>query len=170
MRRQFILATLIFAGAVALAGTEIATGKMRGKGYNPPAFYIRDAPSKQWVKTYTGPQYDAQASGRLMNLRIGQAVVHDEWLTEAAFDPEAHTGRVIAGLDTYKQHGILAVNVSLQRANPEYRLMIFPFKHVAPAANSMPRDDMPVEERDPAYLKAVLEHIAGKVFAKKNMP
>lgn len=63
-----------------------------------------------------------EATGKLMNLRIAQVAVDDEWLTETTFDPEAHTNRVIAALDIYKKHGILAINVSLQGANPEYKL------------------------------------------------
>ncbi|MDZ4798453.1 MAG: hypothetical protein SGI92_09850 [Bryobacteraceae bacterium] len=114
------LTLLLLAVAGTASATEIATGKMLGKGYDARAFYTRSA--GKWVKTYTGPQYKPEAAGRLMNLRIGQAVVHDEWLTEASFDPEAHTTRVIAALDAYKQHGILAINVSLQGANPEYQL------------------------------------------------
>ena len=74
------------------------------------------------LRLFVLAKYRPEAAGKLMNLRIGQAIVHDEWLTEAPFDPEAHTDRVIAALDTYKKHGILAINVSLQGANPEYGL------------------------------------------------
>ncbi|HYO81118.1 MAG TPA: hypothetical protein VES20_06935 [Bryobacteraceae bacterium] len=54
------------------------------------------------------------------DLRVAQALYHDEWLTEARFDPEAHTRRVIAALDTYRAHGILAISVSLQGGNMAY--------------------------------------------------
>lgn len=120
MKQPIGIALLVLAVAAMAQATEIATGKMLGKTYDARAFYTRAA--GKWSKTYTGPQYKPEAAGRLMNLRIGQAVVHDEWLTEAPFDPEAHTRRVIAALDTYQKHGILAINVSLQGANPEYRL------------------------------------------------
>jgi hypothetical protein len=109
------------ATALLLPAVEIATGKMLGSGYDARSFYVRSG-GGQWVKTYSGPQYRPEAAGKLMNLRIAQGIVHDEWLTEAPFDPEAHTSRVIAALDTYKKHGILAINVSLQGANPEYGL------------------------------------------------
>jgi hypothetical protein len=52
-----------------------------------------------------------------MNLRIAQALFDDEWLTEAPFNPEVNTDRVIAALDTYREHGVLAINVSLQGGN-----------------------------------------------------
>jgi hypothetical protein len=73
----------------------------------------------RWVKTYTGKQYRSQAAGRLMNLRIAQALYDDEWLTEFRFDPKANTRRVIAALDTY--HGIRAISVSLQSGNAGYK-------------------------------------------------
>jgi len=75
------LTLLLLAVACTVPATEIATGKMLGKGYDARAFYTQSA--GKWVKTYTGPQYRPEAVGRLMNLRIAQAVVHDEWLTEA---------------------------------------------------------------------------------------
>ena len=55
-----------------------------------------------------------------MNLRIAQGLYDDEWLTESKFDPEENTSRLIAALDTYKSHGILAINVSLQAGNAGY--------------------------------------------------
>src|SRR5437667_9446942 len=56
----------------------------------------------------------------LMNLRICQALFHDEYLTEVRFDPKAHTQRVIDALDTYKRNGILAISVSMQGGNMQY--------------------------------------------------
>jgi hypothetical protein len=41
-------------------------------------------------------------------------------LTEGALDPDQNTARAIAALDTYKKHGVLAINVSLQCGNPGY--------------------------------------------------
>jgi hypothetical protein len=99
---------------------EIATGKMLGDGYEQRAFYVREKPGQPWRKTYTGRQFRPEAAGRLMNLRIAQALFHDEWLTEFPFDPEKNTDRVIAALDTYRAHGILAINASLQGGNPGY--------------------------------------------------
>ncbi len=55
-----------------------------------------------------------------MNLRIAQGLFHDEWLTEFPFDPEENTGRLIKALDAYKEHGILAISVSLQGGNAGY--------------------------------------------------
>jgi hypothetical protein len=107
-------------GARPVKATEIATGKMLGPGYDQRAFYVRDAADRPWHKTYTGPDYRAEAQGRLMNLRIAQAFFHDEWLTEFPFDPAAHTQRVIDALEVYKAHGILAINASLQGGNPGY--------------------------------------------------
>ena len=100
-------------------GVEIATGKMLGQGYDARAFYLREK-GGQWRKTYTGPQFRPAAAGRLMNLRIAQGLYHDEWLTEFPFDPEENTSRLIRALDTYKEHGILAINVSLQAGNAGY--------------------------------------------------
>lgn len=116
-----LFAFVVFLLPAAPAGAiEIATGKMLGSGYEQRSFYVRDASSQPWRKTYSGPQFRPEAAGRLMNLRIAQALFHDEWLTEFPFDPEKNTGRVIEALDTYKAHGILAINVSLQGGNPGY--------------------------------------------------
>jgi hypothetical protein len=118
-RTLLFLALLLAAAALGLPAIEIATGKMLGPRYDQRAFYVRE-PGGQWQKTYTGPQYRPEAAGRLMNLRIAQALFHDEWLTEGTVDPDQNTDRVIAALDTYRQHGILAINVSLQCGNPGY--------------------------------------------------
>jgi hypothetical protein len=106
---------------VAPAGAiEIATGKMLGAKYDQRSFYVRDKPGDAWRKTYSGPEFRPEAAGRLMNLRIAQAIFHDEWLTEFPFDPEKNTDRVIEALDTYKAHGIWAISSSLQGGNPGY--------------------------------------------------
>jgi len=118
-RTLLFLALLLAAAALGLPAIEIATGKMLGPRYDQRAFYVRE-PGGQWQKTYTGPQYRPEAAGRLMNLRIAQALFHDEWLTEGTVDPDQNMDRVIAALDTYRQHGILAINVSLQCGNPGY--------------------------------------------------
>lgn len=112
-------AGLLAALAVPLGAAEIATGKMLGAGYDARSFYVREAQGP-WRKTYTGREYRPEAAGRLMNLRIAQGLFDDEWLTETKFDPEENTRRLIAALDAYKEHGILAVNVSLQAGNAGY--------------------------------------------------
>jgi len=109
---------LALAAGPLLAG-EIATGKMLGPGYEARAFYVREGKGP-WRKTYTGKQFRPEAAGRLMNLRIAQGLFDDEWLTEAPFNPEENTNRLIAALDTYREHGILAINVSLQAGNAGY--------------------------------------------------
>jgi hypothetical protein len=48
---------------------------------------------------------------------------------------------------------------------PWRQLQIFPFRHVEPALEGKVRNEMAVTERDPAYFKAVLEHVRGLVFA-----
>ena len=103
-----------------LAAVEIATGSMLGLRYDERAFYIRTPDNPTWRKTYTGKGYRREARGKLMNLRLAQALFHDEWLTEKAFDPERNTAQVIEALDFYKRHGVLAINVSLQGGNPGY--------------------------------------------------
>lgn len=110
--------TLVSMGPPA-AAVEIATGKMLGPKFDQRSFYLRETGGK-WRKTYTGKQYRPEAAGRLMNLRIAQALFHDEWLTEFPFDVDKNTDAVIAALDTYKKHGVLAVNISLQCGNPGY--------------------------------------------------
>lgn len=112
---------LLLALALPVWAIELATGRMLGPGHDPRAFYMRHG-SGPWARTYTGPEYRPEAAGRLMNLRVAQAVVHDEWLREEPFDPEKNTDRVIAALDTYQHHGILAISVSLQGANAAYEL------------------------------------------------
>lgn len=107
--------------AIACTATEIATGKMLGKGYDARWFYVRDSLNGHWIPTYTGEKYRPDAAGRLMNIRIAQALFDDEWLTEVPFNPEANTDRVIGALDTYRQNGVLAINVSLQGGNPGYK-------------------------------------------------
>lgn len=113
-----ILLFLLAAGG--LGATEIAAGSMLGRGFDPRAFYIRQAPGAAWQKTYSGPEYRREARGKLMNLRLCQALFHDEWMTERPFDPDANTDAAIAALDFYKRHGVLMINVSLQGGNAGY--------------------------------------------------
>jgi hypothetical protein len=115
---------LIVSSAITCPAVDIATGKMLGKGYHERWFYVRESPHARWVPTYSGPKYRPGAAGRLMNLRIAQALFDDEWLTEVPFNPEANTDRVIAALDTYRKYGVLAINVSLQGGNPGYKEVV----------------------------------------------
>ncbi len=117
-KRIWLLALAAFP-APALP-IEIATGQMLGDPYQRRSFYVRSKPNEPWRLTYTGRQFRPEAAGRLMNLRIAQGIFDDEWLTEFPFDPEKNTDRLIAALDTYKAHGVLAINVSLQGGNPGY--------------------------------------------------
>jgi hypothetical protein len=120
MRKPYVALSLFLALAASRAvAIDIATGKMLGSGYEVRFFYVRTGKAP-WQRTYAGKQFRPEAAGRLMNLRIAQGLFHDEWLTEAAFDPEENTRRLIAALDIYKEHGILAINVSLQAGNAGY--------------------------------------------------
>jgi hypothetical protein len=47
---------------------------------------------------------------------------------------------------------------------PWIQLQIFPFRHFQPGKSARVEDAMPVEERNPAYFKAVLEHIRKRLF------
>ena len=114
-----LLVVWLLLGAGCVYAVEIATGKMLGPGYDPRSFYLREG-NGPWHKTYAGKGYRPEAAGKLMNLRIAQALFQDEYLTEAHFDAKAHTTRVIEALDTYRRNGILALNVSLQGGNMHY--------------------------------------------------
>jgi hypothetical protein len=114
--KWIILAAL---AAWPVGAVELATGKMLGPQYKARSFYTKTGKGA-WRETYTGKEFRPAAAGKLMNLRVAQAITHDEWLKEEPFDPEANTRRVIAALDDYRQHGILAISVSLQGANPAY--------------------------------------------------
>jgi hypothetical protein len=112
------LVLLTLSVAIICSAVEIATGKMLGRGYEARLFYLREARLARWTTTYSGSKYRPGAAGRLMNLRVAQALFEDEWLTEISFNPDVNTDRVIAALDTYHEHGVLAINVSLQGGNP----------------------------------------------------
>ena len=109
----------LLLGAGCAHAVEIATGKMLGPGYDQRSFYLREG-NGPWHKTYTGNGYRPEAAGKLMNLRIAQALFQDEYLTEVQFDATANTRRVIEALDTYQRNGILAINVSLQGGHMHY--------------------------------------------------
>jgi len=106
--------------ATALCAAEINTGAVLGPHYDQRAFYVRDAPGDTWQKTYSGAAYRHEAQGKLMNLRLANALFLDEWMHERTFDPEFNTDSVIGALDFYKNHGVLMINVSLQGAQAGY--------------------------------------------------
>jgi len=93
---------------------------MLGGHYDSRAFYFRLAPGANWQKTYSGPAYRHEAQGKLMNIRLANALFLDEWMHERPFDPDLNTDAVIQALDFYKNHGVLMINVSLQGAQPGY--------------------------------------------------
>ncbi|MBI3697549.1 MAG: hypothetical protein HY238_22270 [Acidobacteria bacterium] len=111
---------LCLALVSVLPAIEVATGSMLGLRYDQRAFYIRTPENQTWRKTYTGKGYRSEARGKLMNLRLAQALFQDEWLTERPFDAARNTAQVIEALDFYKRHGVLMINVSLQGGNPGY--------------------------------------------------
>jgi len=117
---RFLAAFVCLLMPGAPAAMEIATGSMLGSKYDQRAFYYRRDAADVWRKTYSGPEYKRAAQGKLMNLRLAQALFHDEWLTERPFDPDQNTDAVIEALDFYRSHGILMINVSLQGGNPGY--------------------------------------------------
>ncbi len=96
----------------------MATGSMLGPRHKSERFYVRRGSS--WVETYSGGPYRGNAKGKLMMIRLAQGLFADERLEEKPFDPDANTDRVIAALDEYKRHGVLAVGVGLQGADPGY--------------------------------------------------
>ena len=113
-----VIALLLAAGALSAA--EITTGAILGRGYDARAFYMRPSPRAAWVKTYAGPEHKPEAAGKLMNLRLAQALFHDEWMTERPFDPDRNTEAVIDALDFYRRHGVLMIAVSLQGGQAGY--------------------------------------------------
>lgn len=104
----------------ALHGIEIATGSMLGPRYKTDRFYVRSSPGGRWELTHSESKYRGKARGKLMVLRLAQGLFDDEWMTEYQFDPEANTSRLIEALDTYKEHGVLSIAISLQGGNPGY--------------------------------------------------
>ena len=133
---RLVLFTVSFA--LACPGIEIVTGKMLGEGYEARSFYVREGALVRWRTTYSGSKCRPEAAGRLMNLRLAQAVFDDEWLTEISFNPEANTDRVIEALDTYRKHGVLTINVSLQGGNPGYGKAVPEIKRDRTANGSSP--------------------------------
>jgi hypothetical protein len=111
---------LLLSLTASLPAVEIATGAMLGRGYDPRAFYTRNLQGGFWQKTYSGAPYKPEAQGKLMNVRLAQALFEDEWMKERPFDPDRNTDEVIGALDFYRRHGVLMVNVSLQGGQAGY--------------------------------------------------
>ena len=105
---------------VELVGVEIATGSMLGPRYKANRFYVRSSTRDTWRLTYSGRAYRSQARGKLMALGLTQALFDDELSSEEHFDPDGNTDQVIEALDLYREHGVLAISVSLQGDNPEH--------------------------------------------------
>jgi hypothetical protein len=120
MRGNLAKILLVLPCALGCGATEVSTGFLLGTKYDQRAFYIRSGPDRPWQKSYTGREYKRQAQGKLMNLRLAQALFRDEWLQEVPFDPEKNTGAVVAALDFYKSHGVLMINASLQGGQAGY--------------------------------------------------
>ncbi len=124
MFRFILRCTLLCAMAVAAGATEVSTGFLLGPKFDQRAFYMRASASQPWQKTYTGNGYKRQAQGKLMNLRLAQALFHDEWMHEKPFDPGKNVDAVISALDFYKAHGVLMIAVSLQGGNAGYEKQV----------------------------------------------
>jgi hypothetical protein len=121
MVRLSVLVLLLLAALPnTLHGIEIATGSMLGPRYKADRFYVRTATGGRWELTYNESKYRGKARGKLMVLRLAQGLFDDEWMTEYQFDPDANTNRLIEALDTYTEHGVLSIAISLQGGNPGY--------------------------------------------------
>lgn len=118
MRSLLTGVLLAFVLAAPLPAGEMASGSMLGPRYKPDRFYVRQG--SRWIETYSGSAYKGSAKGKLMMIRLAQGVFADERLSEKPFDPDANTDRVIDALDEYRRHGVLAVGVALQGADPGY--------------------------------------------------
>ena len=114
------LLVLLLVAAATLGSTEITTGAILGPSFDSRAFYIRLTTRGPWNKTYSGAGYRPEAQGKLMNIRLAQALFHDDWMTEQPFDPDRNTDAVIEALDFYRSHGVLMINVSLQGGQAGY--------------------------------------------------
>jgi hypothetical protein len=120
--RLFLLLALLTS---LLDATEITTGFLLGPKYDQKSFYIRSHSKEAWQQTYSSGEYRPQAKGKLMNIRLVQALYHDEWLSSKPFDADANTDAVITALDFYKSHGVLMINVCLQGGQAGYDHQIY---------------------------------------------
>jgi hypothetical protein len=139
----FRLAALLCAALSPASAIEIATGQMLGTGHDPRSFYVR-LPGGVWTKSCTGPGYRPEAAGRLMNIRVAQALFHDEWLTERPFDPDANTDSVIQALDLWRDHGVYNITVSLQGGNTGYGTVVPEVRRAKNAYKAGPKEGLHV--------------------------
>ena len=107
-------ALLLLGMPVASGATEIATGTMLGPRYKPHKFYMRTSTSRKWKETYSEGRYRGKARGKLMGIRLNEALFDGSAVPGERFDPDRNTDRVIAALDPYVDYGIRAITVSLQ--------------------------------------------------------
>ena len=137
------LTALFFAMLPCASAIEVATGRMLGSGHDPRSFYVR-TPGGPWERTCTGPQFRTEAAGRLMNIRVAQALFDDEWLTERSFDPDANTDSVIRALDLWREHGVYNITVSLQGGNTGYGTTVPEVRRAKNAYQSGPAEGLHV--------------------------
>ena len=100
MAASLKLALLLVSAACAWAA-ELTTGPLLGAGYDARSFYARDTPAAKWTKTASGGSWRPEAAGKLMNVRVAQALFHDEWLSELQMGAAYSIGGV-AGLAVLK--------------------------------------------------------------------
>ena len=110
----FLSVLLLFGASTASGATEIATGSMLGPRYKTHRFYMRTSTSRDWKQTYSEGRYRGKARGKLMGIRLSEAVFDGTGLSGRAFDPDRNTDRVIQALGLYAEYGIRAITVSLQ--------------------------------------------------------
>jgi hypothetical protein len=72
----------------------------------------------QWFLNDAVTYRGAKAEGRLMNVRMVNAVFEDAKRHE--FDPEANTGRFVKHVPDYVRHGVRAFTINLQGGMPGY--------------------------------------------------
>src|SRR5262249_34383531 len=74
--------------------------------------------NKQWFLNDAVTYRGAKAEGRLMNVRVVNAVFEDARRPE--FDPDANTERFIRHIADYVKHGVRAFTINLQGGMPGY--------------------------------------------------
>jgi len=109
--------------SISISSTEISTGEMLGTNYNKRWFYIKTN-GGEWQPTYTGSEYKPEAQGKLMNMRAANAIFDDDRKGSTSlpntYNPDINTGVFINQLDSYKEHGVIALSIGLQGGYPGY--------------------------------------------------
>jgi CubicO group peptidase (beta-lactamase class C family) len=72
----------------------------------------------QWFLNGAATYCGAKAEGRLMNVRMVNAVFEDA--RRPRFDPEANTGQFVKHVSEYVRHGVRAFTINLQGGMPGY--------------------------------------------------